>query len=527
MSTQDLKTTQSPNAVRKVLIAGGGTAGWMAAAGLCADLADAGVEIKLIESPEIGTIGVGEATVPFIHVFNKMLGLDQADFMKNSNATFKLGIEFINWGNVGESYFHSFAHFGHNYKDVSFYHMYLRYAELMARKGVATPMEDSNVGAIAARQNRFRHPQAVEKTGLPSHYYAFHFDASLYADYLRTYATDRGVRHVSGRIVHVEQDSESGFIKSVRLQDGRTFEADLFIDCTGLHGLLIEKALESPYEEWTRWLPCDRAIAVPCAKTQPPPPYTRAVAEESGWRWRIPLQHRTGNGMVYSGTFAESDDAIEAKLLDALDGEPLASPRRIRFTPGRRRQGWVKNCVSIGLASGFLEPLESTNIHLVQASVFKLLSYFPDKNFNQLEIDAYNAEIQLDIERIRDFIILHYKVTDREDTPFWKYCKYMSVPDTLQQRIDMFSPHGRLFVRPDEFFTYNSWLSVMHGQGLRAKSLVPQIDRLTDEEIVAYFEAFNGRVRSAVAAMPPHAEYLRAFAGAPDMSVVSREAKVQ
>jgi tryptophan halogenase len=524
MSEKDLKAPHNSNAVRKVLIAGGGTAGWMTAAALSADLADAGLEIELIESPEIGTIGVGEATVPFIHVFNQMLGLDQADFMRHCNATFKLGIEFVNWRNVGDSYFHSFAHFGPNYKDVSFYHMYLRYAELMAAQGTDTLLEDSNVGAIAARHNRFRHPQAVEQTGLPSHFYAFHFDAALYADYLRTYAIKRGVRHVSGRIVHVEQNAENGFIKSVRLQDGREFEADLFIDCTGLHGLLIEKTLNSPYEEWTHWLPCDRAIAVPCARVQAPTPYTKAIAEGSGWRWRIPLQHRTGNGIVYSSAFAESDDAVEKKLLGALDGEPLAPPRRIKFTPGRRREVWVKNCVSIGLASGFLEPLESTNIHLVQTSVFKLLTYFPDKNFDQSEIDSYNSEVELEIEQIRDFIVLHYKVTEREDTSFWKYCKYMSVPDSLQRRIDMFAPHGRLFIRPGEFFTYNSWLSVMHGQGLRANGLVPQIDRLTDEEIIAYFDAFNGRVRSAVNAMPLHGEYLRAFAGAPEISVAQRGA---
>ena len=520
MSEKDMKITQNPKAVRKVLIAGGGTAGWMAAAALSADLAAAGLEIELIESPEIGTIGVGEATVPFIHVFNQMLGLDQADFMKRCNATFKLGIEFVNWRHVGQSYFHSFAHFGPNYKDVSFYHMYLRYAELMAAKDTETALEDSNVGAIAARHNRFRHPQAVEKTGLPSHFYAFHFDAALYAAYLRDYATKRGVHHVSGRIVHVEQNPENGFIKSVRLQDGRELEADLFVDCTGFHGLLIEKTLKSSYEEWMHWLPCDRAIAVPCAKAEAPVPYTKSIAEEAGWRWRIPLQHRTGNGMVYSSAFAESDDAIEESLLGALDAEPLASPRRLKFTPGRRREMWVKNCVSLGLASGFLEPLESTNIHLVQSSVFKLLSYFPDKDFNQSEIDSYNAEMQVEIEQIRDFIILHYKVTEREDTPFWKYCKYMSVPDSLQKRIDMFMPHGRLFVKPGEFFTYNSWLSVMHGQGLRPHQLVPQIDRLTDKEIINYFEAFNGRVRQVVTTMPLHMDYLAAFAGAPDTLAV-------
>ncbi|WP_019054001.1 tryptophan halogenase family protein [Sphingobium xenophagum] len=517
---RDEKNTLNPNAVRKVVIAGGGTAGWMTAAAMSVDLAGAGVEIELIESPEIGAIGVGEATVPFIHLFNKMLGIDQADFMKQCNATFKLGIEFINWGNLNESYFHSFAHFGPNFKDVSFYHMYLRQAELMAAKGVETVLEDSNVGAVAARNNRFRHPQTVEKSGLPSHFYAFHFDATLYASYLRDFATQRGVRHVSGRIIDVEQNPENGFIRSVRLQDGREFEADLFVDCTGLYGLLIEKVLKSPYEEWSHWLPCDRAVAVPSARVEAPVPYTKSTAEESGWRWRIPLQHRTGNGMVYSGAFAESDDAVEAKLLDVLDGKALASPRRLRFTPGRRREVWVKNCVSIGLASGFLEPLESTNIHLVQSSIFKLLSYFPDKNFAQAEIDAFNADMQKEIEQIRDFIILHYKVTDREDTPFWKYCKYMAVPDTLQRRIDMFKPHGRLFVKPDEFFNYNSWLSVMHGQGLRANGLVPQLDRLTDQEVLAYFEAFNGRVRSVVGAMPLHGDYLHAFAGASEHTPV-------
>ncbi|PCD03657.1 tryptophan halogenase [Sphingomonas spermidinifaciens] len=524
MATEERAATSSENAVRKVVIAGGGTAGWMTAAALAADLADAGLEIELVESPEIGTIGVGEATVPFIHTFNRMLGLDQADFMRRCNATFKLGIEFVGWRDVGESYFHSFAQFGPNFKDVSFYHMYLRYAALMAAKGADVPIEASNVGAVAARHSRFRHPHTVEKSGLPPHHYAFHFDAALYADYLRTYATARGVRHISGRIVEVAQVPETGFIKSLRLEDGRVLAGDLFVDCTGLAGLLIEKTLGSGYEEWKHWLPCDRAVAVPCAKAASPIPYTQASAEASGWRWRIPLQHRTGNGMVYSGAFADSDDAVEARLMEAIDGEPLAAPRRIRFTPGRRREVWVKNCVSVGLASGFLEPLESTNIHLVQSIAFKLLSYFPDRHFDQREIDAFNAEMQLEIEHIRDFIILHYKVTEREDTPFWAYCKHMSVPDSLQARIDMFRPHGRLFVKPGEFFTYNSWLSVMHGQGLRADRLVRQIDRLTDEEVIAYFEAFNGRVASVVASMPAHDAYLQAFVSARDTVTALRGA---
>jgi tryptophan halogenase len=499
------------NPIRKILIVGGGTAGWMAAAALIKDLANAGPEIQLVESPEIGTIGVGEATIPFIHKYISALGLDQADFVRNTNATFKLGIRFRDWGSLGEDYIHPFSYYGQNYKNVAFYQLYSRFAELAIKSGHEPSLEDFSIGCYAARNRRFRHPLQNEDFGVASFSYAFHFDASLFAQYLKKFSIGLGVKHLEGKVVDVAQRPTDGFISSVKLADGRELEADLFIDCTGMRGLLIEKALKSAYEDWQHWLPCNRAIAIPCAPVEPPVPFTQAFAEDSGWRWRIPLQHRTGNGVVYSSAFEGDDSAVEDKLLQSIDGAPLASPNRIKFTPGRRREVWVKNCIAVGLASGFIEPLESTNIHLIQSAIFRLLLYFPDRNFNQIEIDSYNREADREIENIRDFVMLHYKVTEREDTPFWKYCKYMSVPETLQTRIDMFKAHGRIPVGLDEFFSYPSWLSVLHGQGLRPEAPVPQAAAFQDTEIASYMNELKGKVDVAVGSMPTHAEYLSAF----------------
>jgi tryptophan halogenase len=499
------------NPIRKVLIVGGGTAGWMTAAALSKDLANAGVEIELVESPEIGTIGVGEATIPLIHRYIAALGLDQAEFMRSSNATFKLGIRFSHWGKLDEDYMHPFSYYGLNYKNVPFYHLFSRFADIAGTEGREPSLEEFSIGAVASRANRFRHRMKDEEFKVSSFAYAFHFDASLFARYLKDFAVGLGVKHLEGRVVDVDQRSSDGFIQSVKLADGRELEADLFIDCTGLRALLIEKTLKSPYEDWRHWLPCDRAIAVPCQSVGPLLPYTQAIAEDSGWRWRIPLQHRTGNGVVYSSTFESGDSAIEEKLLQSIDGEPLASPNRLKFTPGRRREAWVKNCVSIGLASGFLEPLESTNIHLIQSAIFRLLLYFPDKDFSQVEIDAYNREADREIENVRDFVLLHYKLTEREDTPFWKHCKNMSVPDTLQRRMDMFKAHGRISIGPEEFFSYPSWLSVLHGQGLRPQALVPQAMAFPEKEIVGYMKFLKKQVDAAVGPMPTHAEYLSAF----------------
>lgn len=500
------------NPINKVLIVGGGTAGWMTAAALCNALADAGLEIELVESPEIGTIGVGEATIPLIHKYILALGIDQADFVRSCNATFKLGIRFRDWGRLGEDYVHPFSYYGLNYKDVPFYHLFSRFSEISEESGNdETSLEDFSISCLAARSARFRHPLQNEDFGVASFGYAFHFDASLFARYLKTFAIGRGVKHLEGRVVDVTQRSVDGFIKSVKLADGRELEADLFFDCSGLRGLLIEKALKSPYEDWKHWLPCDRAVAIPCARVEPPAPYTQAFAEDSGWRWRIPLQNRTGNGVVYSSAFTSDDSAIEDKLLQSIDGEALAPPNRLRFTPGRRREMWVKNCISIGLSSGFLEPLESTNIHLIQSSIFRTLLYFPNQEFDQTEIDSYNREAEREIENIRDFVMLHYKVTEREDTPFWKYCKYMVVPETLQRRIDMFEAHGRIPIGPEEFFSYPSWLSVLHGQGLRPRAPVLQAMAFPEKEVVTYMNSLKKKVDMAVGAMPPHADYLAAF----------------
>jgi tryptophan halogenase len=509
------------NPIRKILVVGGGTAGWMAAAALINDLANTGVEIELVESPEIGTIGVGEATVPFIHKYISALGLDQQEFVRACNATFKLGIRFRDWGKLGEDYIHPFSYYGSNYKNIAFYQVYSRFAEIAAKSAQEPSLEDFSISCTAAREHRFRHPLQNESFGVANFAYAFHFDASLFAKYLKKFAIGLGVKHVEGLVAEVTQRPADGFIQSVKLADGRELAADLFIDCTGMRALLIEKALGSTYEDWQHWLPCNRAIAVPCAPVEAPVPFTQAFAEDSGWRWRIPLQHRTGNGVVYSSGFEGDDSAMEDKLLRAIDGAPLAQPNRIKFTPGRRREVWVKNCVAVGLASGFIEPLESTNIHLIQSAIFRLLLYFPDKDFNQVEIDSYNREADREIENIRDFVMLHYKVTEREDTPFWKYCKYMSVPESLQRRIDMFKAHGRIPVGLDEFFSYPSWLSVMHGQGLRPQTPVPQAAAVPDAEILSYMKDLKSKVDRAVGAMPTHAEYLAAFCAPRNNSRIS------
>ena len=500
----------SPDQIRSIVIVGGGTAGWMSAAALANGLKGLDVAITLIESDQIGTIGVGEATIPAIHAFNSILGIDQADFLRACNATFKLGIEFVDWGRKDQSYIHPFSAYGRDHLNLAFHQMWLRHAAERLARGENDAIEDYNICCAAARSGKFSHPISGKDIGVSPLNYAFQFDASLYAKYLRGYAEARGVVRVEGKIVDATQDTNTGHIGQVRLEDGRQFGADLFLDCSGLQGLLIERVLKTGYDDWRHWLPCDRAIAVPCTNIEPPCPYTRSTADDAGWRWRIPLQHRVGNGYVYASPFI-TDDAAEARLMSTIDGEATAPPRRIKFVPGRRKAFWVGNCVAIGLAAGFLEPLESTAIHLIQTAIVKLLALFPDRRFNQLEIDHFNQLTEREYEEIRDFLLLHYKATTRDDTPFWDHCREIEIPAALQTQIDLFKSHGRMFIPAGNLFSPPSWLAVMVGQGLVPESPDPLSARLSGIELDQYMNHIKAVVVRNVQAMPSHSDYLQNF----------------
>ncbi len=485
-----------------MVIIGGGTAGWMSAAALSKVL-QGSCRITLIESDAIGTVGVGEATIPHIANFNNLLGIDENDFLRQTKGTFKLGIEFVDWRRRGESYIHPFGLFGVPMDAIPFHHYWLK----LAGKGKASNFDSFSLACVAARKNRFTRPQNIPNSPLAQIVYAFHFDASLYAQYLRRYAEARGVTRLEGKVVDVQQRANDGFVESVKLEDGRQVAGDLFIDCSGFRGLLIEQTLQAGYEAWTDWLPCDRAVAVPCASDASPPPYTRATAREGGWQWRIPLQHRLGNGYVYSSQFIDSEKATD-QLLTSLSGEALADPNHLRFVTGRRKAFWVKNVVAIGLSSGFLEPLESTSIHLIQSGIAKLIGLFPDRHFDPADIAAYNEQSRQEIEAIRDFIILHYKATQRDDSPLWQYCQAMKVPDSLQERLDLFASNGRLFRQSDELFSETSWLAVMLGQGIQPRGYHPIVDSYDENKLESYLRGVSEVIKRSAESMPPHADYI-------------------
>lgn len=500
------------NAIRSVVVVGGGTAGWMAAAA-CARQLGARCKVRLVESEEIGIVGVGEATVPHIRTFNaQLLGLDEAEFVRATQGTFKLGIEFRDWGRLGARYHHGFGTVGHDIGPVQFHHYWLRARSL----GRAGELDEYGLNAAAARAGRFLPGASDAPAGSPlaAIPYAYHFDAGLYAKYLRGFAEKLGVQRHEGRIAQVAQRAGDGFVEAVLLESGERIEGDLFIDCSGFRGLLIEQALQTGYEDWTQWLPCDRALAVPCARVGDPTPYTRSTARSAGWQWRIPLQHRTGNGHVYCSAFT-SDDEAAALLLANLDGQALGDPRPLRFTTGKRRKAWNRNVVALGLAGGFMEPLESTSILLIQTGIMRLLDMFPDRGFDPLLVARYNRAIDFEYERIRDFIVLHYKATQRDDTPFWRHCRDMPVPDALQENIDLFRHSARFQRNGDEFFALQSWVQVMLGQGVQPRAWHPFVDQMQEEEVVGFVEHVRKVMANCVQAMPPHQAFIERHCKAP------------
>ena len=494
-----------PDAIRSVLIVGGGTAGWMTAAAL-AHACPRGLTITLVESDEIGTVGVGEATIPPIRLFNQTLGIDEAEFLRETKGSFKLGIEFVGWGREGHRYFHPFGTHGKSFDLVAVHQHWLAAG---GAEGVVPPLDDLSMAWGAAKRGRFAAPMADPHSVASTFDYAYHFDAGLYARFLRRYAEARGVVRVEGRIAGHALEGERGHVASVMLDDGRTLAADLFVDCSGFRGLLIEGALHTGYEDWTHWLPCDRAVAVPCATGGDGlTPYTRSSARAAGWQWRIPLQHRTGNGYVYCSRHI-SDDEAAATLLAHLDGPALGDPRFLRFTTGRRRLFWNRNVVAIGLSGGFLEPLESTSIYLIQAGVAKLLAYFPTKAFEPPAIEEYNRVAITEYERIRDFLILHYKLTERTDAPLWRECAAMPIPDTLAMKIAHFRDHGRLIARDMDLFGPASWAAVHVGQFNLPRATDPLLAYADPAQSRAFVGKLAGAIGQMAESMPTHADWLR------------------
>jgi tryptophan halogenase len=494
--------------IRDIVIVGGGTAGWMAAA----VLAKTGGthRVTLVESEEIGTVGVGESTIPPIILFNQLLGIDEDEFVRETNATFKLGIEFVDWRRVGHTYFHNFGMLGADlHTSIPFIHYWMRY---MQSGGDPDQLRFSSESE-AARRGKFGRVQRTPPGAQPNMHYAFQFDASTYAAYLRRYSERRGVVRKEGRIVGVRQNGESGYIEAVEMQDGSIVRGDFFIDCSGFRGLLIEGAFKAGFEDWSHWLPNNRAAAVPAEGMAQPTPFTRAQARDAGWQWRIPLQHRTGNGYVFCDEYV-SEDQASSQLVEWVGGTALASPKVLRFKAGRRRKSWVKNCLALGLSSGFLEPLESTSIHLVQAGLTKFLDFFPHRECDPILIERYNAEMAFQYETIRDFIIAHYKVTEREDTEFWRYCKNMSIPDTLSDKLTLFKERSEVKPIPGDLFGDISWFAILYGQGLVPDGYHPLADAMSEDDLQLRLAGIRKAIMKRVDALPSHTDFIRSCCAA-------------
>jgi tryptophan halogenase len=488
--------------MRRIVIAGGGTAGWMMAA-LMSKLLGRQLDIRLVESEEIGTVGVGEATIPALLTYHNLLGITESEFMAATNATFKLGINFEGWKDVGQHYFHAFGTTGTDHWSAGFQHFWLK----GRAEGVAQDYGAYCPELSAAHAGRFAH---LPRNGLN---YAYHLDAGRYAKYLRAMSEGHGVQRIEGKIAAVLQDGpegKAGDITALQMQDGSRIEGDLFIDCTGFRSLLLGETLGVGFEDWSHWLPCDRAVAVQTAAVREPWPYTRSIAHPFGWQWRIPLQHRVGNGLVYSSK--ELSDADAPEVLKAhVEGELLIQPRVLRFLPGQRHKVWERNCIAVGLASGFIEPLESTSIHLIQRAAIRLMQMFPAGGISPADVEEFNRQSQREIEHIRDFIVLHYHVNERKDSDLWRHVREMQVPATLRHRIELFRETARVFRPSDELFGENSWIQVMMGQGIKPRSYHPVADLMSRAELAGFLGDIQLKVSRTVAGLPTHQAYVEQF----------------
>jgi tryptophan halogenase len=502
----------------RIVIVGGGTAGWMCAAALIGWLDPAAYAVTLIESDEIGTVGVGEATLPHIKTFNDMLGIDEAEFMRETQATFKLGIQFRNWHRPGDSYIHPFGVFGEPWGGVDFQHHWVRARQ--AGRDVA-PLNAYSYAVTAAQRNAFEFPNEDPKSIRSTYAYAYHFDASLYAQFLRRWTVARGAHRIEGMVNHIARDAQSGDITALTLKSGERIAGDLFIDCTGFRSLLLGGIFEVEWEDWTHWLPCDRALAVPCDRAGDFTPYTRSTAQKAGWIWRIPLQHRTGNGYVFSSRFIEVDDARET-LLAQLDGTAQAEPRLLRFSPGRRVRTWAGNCIAIGLASGFLEPLESTSIFLVQAAVIDLINLMPPAtargNIDPRLAREFNRLSELQYERVRDFLVLHYVANERVGEPLWDYVRAMELPDSLAHKIDLFRSRATAPNYQYGLFSRESWLSVLIGQRIMPTGYNRLADALDIDTLDTRLADLAGRIAISTAAMPSHSDFVASYCAGADLA---------
>ncbi|MEL6688241.1 MAG: tryptophan halogenase family protein [Pseudomonadota bacterium] len=492
--------------LKHLVIVGGGSAGWMTAAALSCLLGDRGTRITLVESEQIGTVGVGEATIPDIINFNHMLGIREAEFMAATDATFKVGIEFRNWGQKGESYFHPFGELGVDMQGIDFHQYWLQDTQ----NGSNNPIEDYSLCAAAAKANAFTHPNPDPKSVTSHMRYAYHFDATKYAAFLRQFAEARGVKRIEGKVSDVGTDSETGHIRSLTLESGPMVEGDFYFDCTGFRALLMRQTLGVNVQDWSHWLPCNSAQTVASQHAGALKPYTISTAHEAGWQWRIPTQARTGNGHIYSTDYISDEKAFET-LMAGLDGEPLTDPRTIRFKTGCLEKFWEKNCIGIGLSSGFLEPLESTSIYLIQMGISKFITLFPKADAPRVIVDEYNRQMQQEFEQVRDFIILHYKATQRDDTPFWRYCRDMGVPESLAHKMELFQAAGRIFRYEDELFSKPSWVAVMVGQNIMPEAVDPIVGSLPAEQIRHSLQSMRNAMQKASQAMPSHSDYLARY----------------
>ena len=492
---------------RRIIIAGGGTAGWMAAAALARTMGEA-IELTLVESDAIGTTGVGESTIPPLVTYNRLLGISEAEFMRATQATFKLGIEFENWKTKGEKYFHSFGLTGRDHWSAGFQHFWMH----GLRNGHENSFDDYCLELKAAYAGKFAH--------LPDNKinYAYQLDSTRYGAFLRKLAEADGAQRVEGKIAEVQLDDDNGHISALLLESGQRVEGDLFLDCTGFRALLMEGALHVGFDDWTHYLPCDSAIAVQTASVRPPIPYTRAIAHDAGWQWRIPLQHRQGNGIVYCSRYLDRDAALD-KLLSSVEGDCLTEPNFIRFTTGARRKQWHRNCIAVGLSGGFMEPLESTSIHLIQRAILRLIRMLPMGDISERDVAEFNDQQQTDMLQIRDFLILHYKATDRRDSAFWRQCADMEIPDSLAQKIELFRETGRVFRKNEELFVENSWIQVMMGQGIMPQSYHPIATKLSGDELDNLLTGLRENVAKTVAGLPGHQDYVKQYCGSEESLV--------